>query len=759
MRGNLQNSPGRPGRGLPEGRHSAPGRRRPRSAAPLLLLAILAPAAAVLSVAPAAPAQPPGPELFAMDPRNPRELWAAVDYLVETGQAAKAVPYLERFSKAEVSDEVLAEIREKYGIRSILRLADDRSTARFAEPLVNRFSEASYRHALQPDRVAALAAELTGTPLEQNYAVAGLREAGPYAVPAILEAMTKPGVSPEAHALYLKNLSRLDRSTVPALLAAVDAAEPSVAADAAEAIGKLGEPTAVPFLTYAAAAADTPPPVKEAARAAIARLTGKPFEAQPVAPTRVLTEAAWRYHRHQVEFPGDPVMVWGWDGGRKVPAPRAMKATDAERTFGLKLAGQAARLDPNDLDAKVVNQSLTLEAAVARAGFNDFPGKEQPVFDAAVKQGPAVLEEVLRKATADRKDDLAGAAAMALARNVQPGDLARNGRPHPLVDALVAPGRRTQLAAARAIVGMEPRGPFPGSSRLVPVLTRFISAEPPPRAVVIDTNPNRGSQVAGALRGLGYEVSLGLDGSEGFLAAVEAADTELVFVAHALEGNHTWTLTDVLTNLKRDARTANLPVYIYGPLHLDVERPSLPQNFPGVKFIVQPVSSAILEQLLKGRPSRLTPEDRSRYTVEAAALLAKLAGRPDGPFAADLATAGPPLIFALGVPATSESAAAALADVPTTAAQRSLADAAIDVARPPALRSKAAGSLAHSIARFGPLVSGDQEIQLAADATAEPDAATREAIASAVSALRARAAGNTRTKAKAPAPDPRLPAR
>ncbi|QEH36209.1 hypothetical protein OJF2_47690 [Aquisphaera giovannonii] len=760
MRGNRQTSSDRRGRGLPGGRAPSRARLRPRSAAARLLLALLVsgPVVALLTAVPA-PAQPPGPELFAVDPRDPQELWAAIDYLVQTRQAAKAVPYLERFSKAEVSDEALAAIRERYGIGSILRLADDRATARYAEPLVARFAEASRRYATMPERLAALTAELTGSPQEQNFAVAGLREAGPYAVPAILEAMQKPGVPPEARALYVKNLGRLDRSTVPALLAAVEADDPAVAADAADALGRIGEPTAVPFLTYAAAAPGTPAPVKEAARAAIARLTGRPYGSRGHAPERVLSDAAWRFHRHEVEFPSDPVIVWAWDADRKVPAPRAMKKADAERALGLKLADQAVRLAPGDLDARAARASLALEGAVERVGFNDFPGKEQAAFDAAAKEGPGVLAEVLRRAAADGKDDLAAAAAMALARDIRPEDLARDGRPHPLVDALVAPGRRTQLAAARAIANLDPKGPFPGSSRVVPALARFLAAEPPPRAVVIDSNANRGSQVAGALSGLGYYALMELEGGQGFLAAADSADTELVFVAHALEGNRAWTLTDVLTNLKRDARTANLPVYVYGPLHLDVERPSIPRNFPGVKFIVQPVSPEVLGQLLGGRPSRLTPADRSRYAAEAASLLAKIAGRPDGPFAADLAAAGPALIFALNIPESRESAAAALAEVPTTGAQRSLADIVLDPAYEAPYRAAAARHLARSIARFGPLVSGDQETQLVADASSEPDAAAREAIAAAVSSLRARASGNTRTKSDASAPAPRAPGR
>ena len=52
---------------------------------------------------PAAPAraQAPGPESFAKTPETPQELWDAADYLVRTGQARQALPYLRQFVVTE----------------------------------------------------------------------------------------------------------------------------------------------------------------------------------------------------------------------------------------------------------------------------------------------------------------------------------------------------------------------------------------------------------------------------------------------------------------------------------------------------------------------------------------------------------------------------------------------------------------------------------------------------------------------------------
>ena len=159
---------------------------------PALILHVATVAALVLSAVgftAAARAQVPGPESFAQEPRTPLELWSAIDYLSRTGQSPKAVPYLDKFLKGQPSDEDFVAIRDRYGIGSILRLADDPSTRRFAEPLTAKLAAAAQRHAIEPERLARFVADLTGSPAEQDYAVARLREAGPYAIPALVQAL------------------------------------------------------------------------------------------------------------------------------------------------------------------------------------------------------------------------------------------------------------------------------------------------------------------------------------------------------------------------------------------------------------------------------------------------------------------------------------------------------------------------------------------------------------------------------------------
>src|SRR5262249_41050134 len=147
----------------------------------------------------------------------------------------------------------------------------------------------------------------------------------------------------------------------------------------------------------------------------------------------------------------------------------------------------AVDLDPDDFKAKVALASAELEQAAGRSGFDDFETKEPAAFASAVALGPKVLTAVMRDSITDRKPELTAVTVLALgkaARDVPFGGA--SGYIHPLAEALGAPGRRAQLAAARSIVALAPKFSFPGSSRLVPVLSRFVDNQLQPRGVVID---------------------------------------------------------------------------------------------------------------------------------------------------------------------------------------------------------------------------------------------------------------------------------
>ena len=56
---------------------------------------------------------------------------------------------------------------------------------------------------------------------------------------------------------------------------------------------------------------------------------------------------------------------------------------------------------------------------------------------------------------------------------------------------------------------------------------------------------------------------------------------------------------------------AAIPVFIYGPLDVQYNRPNLNHDYPGIKFLVQPVDAPTLLQQLTGLPTPLSEAERA----------------------------------------------------------------------------------------------------------------------------------------------------
>ena len=234
--------------------------------------------------------------------------------------------------------------------------------------------------------------------------------------------------------------------------------------------------------------------------------------------------------------------------------------------------------------------------------------------------------------------------ASALGEVIDRNALFTIGRPHLLVDALYVPGRRLQFAATKAIVKLALTESFPGASRVVPTLARFLQNQLLPRVILIDANPNRGSQLAGFLINLGYDSELEIIGTLGFVGAAQPADVELILISFDLFGLG-WALRDTLANLKADSRTAAIPIFIYGPLNVQFRHPNLEQDYPGIRFLVQPVDSNMLKRQIKDLPLAMGDAEHAQYAREATELLVQVAKARNGPLVADLSAAEPALIW------------------------------------------------------------------------------------------------------------------
>src|ERR1700677_961537 len=71
-------------------------------------------------------------DVFAREPKTPLETWEIASYLLRIGQPGQAAPYVKKFLNDKPDDATLLEVRDAYGVGSILSLSDSPETRPYA---------------------------------------------------------------------------------------------------------------------------------------------------------------------------------------------------------------------------------------------------------------------------------------------------------------------------------------------------------------------------------------------------------------------------------------------------------------------------------------------------------------------------------------------------------------------------------------------------------------------------------------------------
>ena len=571
--------------------------------------------------------QAPGLESFAVQPETPLELVDAIDYLIRVGREDQALPLAQKLVALKSDKETLLEIRHRIGSAKLLSMQTTQSEQlsslmlEFAESV----SQASAETALDQDRIRSLIKLLSASREESELAAERLSRVGSPVVGSFIEALTVPEITPKTRRDIQVALNELETSAVPGLIGALRHPDAKVRSAMLEALGSIGDARVLPWLVYQSTKKDEAGPV---AQSAILKLnTGQTIEK----PAQYLINEAATYLDREVHFVSNQIELWFWDNQQKKLLPLTLDKNVAEGAIGYRLARLALDIDPTDQSAQAIALSTLLQEESDRLG-QAFPDQDPAgVWAMALASGPQTLENILKRAMGTgRHERLATLALRALSEVVSTTDLVTpSGRPHILVQALTSPDRRVQFYAAKALVELDPNEPFPGSSRVVPVLSRFLQTHPAmPRAVVIHNNLGEGSNWISYLKKAGYDASLETSGRDGFSEIARRGDAELVLISTQLDPT-SWTLPETISNIKADSRTSGVPVIVVGPLDAKSRLQTLLGKTPGLGFMVSPANQAIADrqiafQLNKLGVSPLTSEERVGYADEASELIRQL---------------------------------------------------------------------------------------------------------------------------------------
>ncbi|MAG93349.1 MAG: hypothetical protein CMJ48_06325, partial [Planctomycetaceae bacterium] len=635
-----------------------------------------------------------------------------------------------------------------------------------AVALLDRVNDAFKKASRAPERIEKLIDDLNGTPEEREVALIQLRSHALVALPHLLKKLGQPESEAEKD-LVLYALTRLGSQIAAPLVASIETPDTNLRTTVIEALGYVGDHSVIPHLWYHAYSTDQPKGVRMAALSAIARLRGiSPGRIERLSAFRVsakLADAA-RAHfsgRHtwtdseqgQIEF-------WFWNREANTVESRQVSPQAASLYVGTEFARQALALAPERKDVQALYLAMSLGSAAAQAGsaaaLATGPGT---VFDLALTTGAPTITEALRISQQNANTPAILATLRLLAQQgAKYRQLQQRSHRMPLLTALNYPDRQIQFAAASTILQIDPERSFSGSSRVVDILIRTLSDTGTPGGLVVDASTQRGTTVAAALSEQGYAATTAATGQAGFALAAKRNEIEIILLQY---NTIKWGVTQTVANLRADARTASIPIAIYGPDTSKHDVQHILDDYPAVTFILETADSTDLRRQLAPflagvRTPAPTAKQRVQQKREAASWFFYIAsGRRTAVY--NIRPAESVLFNAAHDPETADDALFALGAISSSTCQGHLSDLVINTTLPVETRELAALQLASQTQRNASTLSDEELHAIRKTWQSASSTELRTALASVVGALQPDAKLVGRRLERLPRPQPPAP--
>ena len=652
-------------------------------------------------------------DLLLSKPETPEQLIQAVVQLTDLGQAASAKPYLEQLIKANIDDETVLKLRDKYGPAAFLGLANNKALQPESITLLKKMETAFRAYATDPARIDALINDLAGSSTKRTIAIIELKSAGEIVAPPILRKLSKsddPGMNDE----LAFALSQLGPPVVQPLIAALRSPTEKIRKIAADVLGDIGDPAAILYLWNPAFSQSQPQSVQRAARMALAKILKKDsrnvYKLDSHGAQMELIKAALRlYQTH--EDKSEKQKVWTWDLKEQTIVKKELPTQEINLIQGLRLAKEALEMSPDRQDVQTLYLAMALAMEAYYAGWNNpLPEGQGTAFNLALLSGPAAVSRVLALAMKQGHTPSAIAALKALGQIGSRALLYEQLDKHSsIIAALNYPDRRVQFAAATTIMQLDPVKSFPGATRVISILSRALLGEGSQAAIVVDSSVPRAQSMAGVFNELGYLTQPVQTGKAGFKAATERMDVEFI----ALQFNiMRWGLSQTIANMRADSRTANIPILIYGPLRLKNKIEYSTRHYPLVHYVVETKNTDDVEKQIRPflrslKTPELTGDLRTEYRTAALYWLSHIASSQRSKIY-DLTSVEKPLLQLVPDRNLASNALITLGGIPTRSAQSDLVKVVTNKMFETDVKEIAALQLAFHIQKFGLLIDSTQ---------------------------------------------------
>jgi CheY-like chemotaxis protein len=688
------------------------------------------------------------------DPTTPEDLVRSIEILLDYGRVDIAKTYTDRLSAMILTPDQLVDLHTRFRSGLFLRIAQEEGLQPAGASIEKRVMDAANKAAR--NRVTALIGQLSDPDASRRYtALVDLREAQEVGVNAMLQVLVDANRAAEHRVVRNGLVSILTppvevqyrHKSLPMteiVVSAVATSDPAFQVQVLSILGRLSAREATPYLLRPALAADGPTQVKKVARQALLMIVG-------ALPTQ--REAEIYLERRARELLADQRAVahlsqtkttyWEWDDSNRVAKNRTIDPEQEALLKARRITRELYLLNPDRLLFRNLYLATALHAEKTLGGLSTpLPKKAGSAFAATAAEGVSTVEEIFEFAL--NNEQIAGAiGAVEVLGEIGDASLleTQDGRPGLLTQMLLHEDRRMRFTATRAILRLDPQGPYPGSSYLVDALAYFARTGDMRRILVAHPRIDKGQFIVGMFRELGFDADTAQTGNQAIKLAHASPDYQFVLISDAIDQP---AVSELMQHLRRDPRTRNLPLGVMTRQQSARRMDHLTQTdrlaiaFPRLHSTeaVRLQTRRLLD--LAGR-SRLGMDERMMHAEFALQQIARLVSEPETYNFYDLGRYEAAIRSALTNSPFTDSAARALGMLATPDGQRTLIQFANQSARPLLDRQSAAKAFAASVKLRGILLTRreilDQYDRYNESATA--DVQTQEVLGSILDAIEA----------------------
>lgn len=566
-----------------------------------------------------------------------------------------------------------------------------------------------------------------------------LTQSGETVVKVVLDILRDPQQT-QYHSTCRRVLHDLGRRALNPLLASTEMKDFDTLVDVVSALGSLGYDASVPYLARLAVAPNVPNAIHVAAGRALDQIgLDRSAGARPSDLFFNLAEKCY-YGKSDIEPASDKTSyIWYWtdaDGLSRKAVPTAI----FNDLLAMRATEYTLKLDPGSGRAV----SLWLAANTKRecdlpAGTTDLTHAGDPDANYYnVSAGANYLNDALARATRDRNAAVALKLCQSL-RDITGVSMLGANTVTPLMQALYFPNRQVRYAAAFALAQSLPTRPFSGSDRVVPLLVEAVSQTSKPGVLIVAPESNSevtAGDLRDAVQSLGYPVVAASSPNAAVAAAISLPTIELIIVS---EDSDVRGMINVEQNIAR-LQGASMLVLTHTPLSpwAVASATDLLMNaatIPPKASLKDELKADIDAAREHSGTAVITDEEASKYALEAASLLEKLAINHGHAFDMTVSEGGLLLALNDSRPPIAMAAGKVLATFNSAGAQNGLALKANNSATPSDVRVSLYQSVAESAKHIGNRLNGDEIADLEKVVSEGTDAPVRDAAAEARGAL------------------------